>query len=67
MDPVLYKSIIKVLFTLLNPFPCDSTCMTNTATDTGMEYRLDKFLSKFGYSNTVIVMVDKISAPVILG
>lgn len=67
MDPVLYKTIMKVLFTILNPFPCDSTCMTNAATDAGMKCRLGEFPNKFRYNSTVIVMMDLISVPIVLG
>lgn len=67
MDPVFCKTIIKVLFTLLSPFPCDSPCMTNAATDPGMKCRLGESLYKFSCNNTVIASMDKIAAPVILG
>lgn len=67
MDPILYKTMMKVLLTVLNPFPCHSTCMTNAATDPGVKCRLGEFSNKFRYNNTVIVMMDLISAAVILG
>lgn len=41
--------------------------MTNAATDPGIECRLDVFLYKFSCSNTIIVSMDKIAAPVALG
>lgn len=53
MDSILYKIAIKVLFTFLNPFPCDSICMTNIATDPRVICRKGEFSNKFRGNNTV--------------
>lgn len=43
MDPIPYKIIIKVLFTSLDPSPCDSTCMNNVSIDPGRKCSLGEF------------------------
>lgn len=49
VDPILYKIIVKVLFTPLDPSPCDSTCMNNVAIDPGRKCSL----GEFGCNSTV--------------